>query len=73
MRRTILLLASIALGVLLACGVALAAEITCAPRVGNCVGTNNDDTMTGTADWDDIYARRGDDIVKGLGALDLIR
>jgi Ca2+-binding RTX toxin-like protein len=74
MRRTALLLASVALAVLLACGIALAAEITCLPArvVGNCMGTINDDTMTGTAGGDEIYARRGDDFVKGLGGLDLI-
>jgi Ca2+-binding RTX toxin-like protein len=64
MRRATLLLASMTLALLLACGVALAATIHCPNRAGNlCVGTDNRDTMYGTA------AR---DIMRGLGASDTL-
>ena len=71
MRKTVLFLASMALAVLLVCGVALAADIQCPNRAGNlCVGTTGDDTLTGTANSDTIEGRDGADLIKGRGAKD---
>ena len=46
MRRTMVLTASMALAVLLGCGVALAATVNC--EGGTCVGTRSNDTLFGT-------------------------
>jgi Ca2+-binding RTX toxin-like protein len=74
MRKTVLFLASMALAVLVVCGVALAANIQCPNRAGNlCVGTTGDDTLTGTANSDEIRGRAGADVIDGLGAKDLLR
>jgi hypothetical protein len=71
MRKTVLFMASTALAVLVVCGVALAANIQCPNRAGNlCVGTTGDDTLTGTANSDEILGRDGGDLIKGLGAKD---
>ena len=60
-----------ALAVLVVCGVALAADIQCPNRAGNlCVGTARDDTLTGTANSDEILGRDGGDLIKGRGAKD---
>jgi Ca2+-binding RTX toxin-like protein len=65
MRRVVLLSAMVALGVLLACGVALAATINCPNRAGNlCVGTDNRNFMYGTS---------AKDVMRGLGAADTLR
>jgi Ca2+-binding RTX toxin-like protein len=54
-----------------ACGVALAADITCPNRpTGECVGTNNADTMTGTTQADDMRGRGGEDTMYGRGGAD---
>jgi len=74
MRKTVLFMASMALAVLLVCGVALAADIQCPNRAGNlCVGTTGDDTLLGTANSDEIRGLDGADLIKGLGAKDLLR
>jgi RTX calcium-binding nonapeptide repeat (4 copies) len=71
MRKTVHFLASMALAVLVVCGVALAADIQCPNRAGNlCVGTTGDDTLTGTANSDEILGRDGGDLIKGRGAKD---
>ena len=71
MRRTVLFMASMALRVLLVCGVAWAATIQCPNRVGNlCEGTTGDDSLLGTANSDEIRSRDGGDLIEGLGARD---
>ena len=63
MRRTVLLMVSIALGVLFVSGVALALTKTCS--ASPCDGTNKDDTLTERrAVNDEIYGLRGDDTIR---------
>jgi Ca2+-binding RTX toxin-like protein len=69
-RRTILLLASISLAVLLACGVALAATVDCVAGEVSCVGTKNDDTLNGSDERDEMYGSGGDDLLLGNGGDD---
>jgi Ca2+-binding RTX toxin-like protein len=66
LRITVLLVASVLLAVLLACGVALGENITCEPsaRENPCLGTQEDDTLRGIAN--------ADDFIKGLGGIDTI-
>jgi Ca2+-binding RTX toxin-like protein len=73
MRKRVLLLASTALFVLLASGVALAATISCPNRDANlCVGTPKDDTMTGTKSADDIRGRGGNDSIHSKAGNDKV-
>jgi len=65
MRRTILLLSTMMLALLLASGVALAANITC--QGGPCVGTEQNDRITGSLEDDVIQALGGRDHVTGRG------
>ena len=69
MKRGILLMATITLTVLLATGVALAAEIQCTGGA-DCFGTNQADTLTGTAAVDKIYGLGGPDLIFGLAGGD---
>jgi hypothetical protein len=48
MRKTFLLLASMSLAVLLACGVAFAAVVDCVEGEDLCVGTKDTDTLNGS-------------------------
>ncbi len=64
MRKTILLLASFALAVLLASGAALAANIK---------GDENDNVLTGTKSRDTINPFAGNDTVYALGGNDDVR
>jgi hypothetical protein len=69
MRRTVLLMASMALTLLLASGVALAiSEVRC--DGGECKGTPDDDKMVGTDRRDILYAFRGSDLLFGNGGRD---
>ena len=72
MSRNVLLCASIALTVMLACGVALAATITCQGST-SCFGSDRVDTMTGTSADNNIFGEGGADTVRGLGGADFIR
>ena len=72
MSKTFLLLVSITLTLVLACGVALAATITC-PGTANCFGTDRADTMTGTSTNNNMFGEGGADTVKGGGGADFIR
>ena len=65
MRRTILLLSTMMLALLLASGVALAANITC--QGGPCVGTEQNDRITGSQLEDEIQALGGRDLVSARG------
>ena len=72
MRRTMFLLATMAFGLILASGVALAANVISCPG-GLCEGTTGDDEMTGTSATDYMYAKEGNDTLRGLGAFDDLR
>jgi Ca2+-binding RTX toxin-like protein len=74
MRRTILLLVIMSLTLLLASGLALAAEqIDCSDSPAPlCVGTPNSDEIEGTDTPDDIRARAGNDVVKAGADDDLV-
>ncbi len=73
MQRSVLLLATTALSVLLACGAALAANISCPNRAGDlCVGTAQGDLMTGGTLRDDIRGVGGADTLRGLGSVDTL-
>ena len=71
MRRTLLLMATTALALLVASGVALAASINC-PNAsgGSCTGTNADDALYGTPQVDRMDGRGGEDLMYGYGAND---
>jgi Ca2+-binding RTX toxin-like protein len=71
MRGVVAWLVLAGLAILLTSGVALANKPIDCPG-GLCDGTAKDDTMHGTADPDDINARRGDDGVYGLGSEDFL-
>jgi Ca2+-binding RTX toxin-like protein len=70
-----LLLFTVVAAMLLASGVALAANITCVAGARKCVGTAKNDVITG-ADallaGDVIYARAGDDVVKARDGSDFL-
>ena len=70
MRRAILLLAVMGLGLLLVSGVALAKTFTC--RDNPCVGTNGADLITGTFRPETIQARSGDDEVRAREGRDVV-
>jgi Ca2+-binding RTX toxin-like protein len=65
MRRTIMLLASIALTTVMASGMALAATVNCVAGAPECIGTPNPDTINGSADADNMYGRAGADEMRG--------
>jgi Ca2+-binding RTX toxin-like protein len=56
MRKTVILMATMLMALLLGSGIAFAAEI---------IGTNSDDIIEGTLNNDTIYGRGGDDSLKG--------
>jgi hypothetical protein len=69
MRRIVLLMASMALTLLLASGVALAFNtIRC--DGGKCSGTPRDDKMLGTSGRDVMYGFKGNDRLLGEGGRD---
>jgi hypothetical protein len=63
MRKTVLLLASIALTMMLASGVALAV---------NKVGTSGPDTLRGTNEGDNLVGQGGNDDISGAGGRDVV-
>src|SRR5215210_5003998 len=71
MRKTLLLLTTMALALLVAGGVALAATITCQVGVV-CNGTSEADTITGIASNDTINGLEGNDFIKARGGSDKI-
>src|ERR671910_2096344 len=71
MRKTLLLLTTMALALLLAGGVALAATVTCQVGVA-CNGTSSDDTITGTTSNDTINGLAGNDTIKARDGIDKI-
>jgi hypothetical protein len=71
MRRTVLLLATTALALIAAGGIALAATlITC--TTNPCDGTTEDDVITGTVDAETINGRAGNDEISARDANDTI-
>jgi Ca2+-binding RTX toxin-like protein len=61
-RRALLLMTMMAVALVVAGGMALAANITCPNSIGNlCVGTKEADTMTGTDQADEMRGRGGGD------------
>ena len=64
MRRTVLVLASITLAVLLASGVALAANIKCDGNDNVLTGTESRDTINPFGGNDTVYAKGGNDDVR---------
>jgi len=69
MRRTIALLTTMAMTLLVATSVALAATVNC-PFSGNCTGTNAGDTIYGSEGKNIIYGHDGDDRIYGRGGDD---
>jgi len=69
-RRSVLLLAVVAVVLVLASGVALARTINC--DGGRCLGTNNNDTMYGSSHRDTMYGLRGADLMRGNGRADSV-
>jgi Ca2+-binding RTX toxin-like protein len=65
MRRTILLLASMALTLLVASGVALAVVKVRGPGHDTLVGTNASDTLSGRGGDDRVYGLDGNDVISG--------
>jgi hypothetical protein len=63
-RKTVLLLGSMALALLLASGIALAATIDCTAGRG-CLGTDDRDTLNGSVEHDDMDARQASDKLFG--------
>jgi len=73
MRRTILLLGTVALVLVVAGGVALAASFISCPGGGqDCFGTNNNDRIKGTDSDEKIYGEGGNDTVDGTGGFDVL-
>jgi Ca2+-binding RTX toxin-like protein len=73
MRKSLLLVASTILTVLLSSGVALALNtINCEGSGIRCVGTNRPDLMKGTAGLDAMYGREKGDTLKGFGKEDAL-
>jgi Ca2+-binding RTX toxin-like protein len=72
MRRTVLLIAAVGMGLLVALGgVAVAKTFTCKANK-TCVGTNNADEITGTNKADTIKAKGGNDTIDARGGKDKV-
>ena len=71
MRRSLLLLTTMALRVLMVSSVALALNrISCTPDAFLCEGTTEDDSMSGTAGYDNMNGYVGNDKLNGYGDSD---
>jgi len=70
MRRTVLLLATTALALIAAGGIALAATFTC--TTNPCDGTTDDDVITGTVNAETINGRAGNDEISARDANDTL-
>jgi Ca2+-binding RTX toxin-like protein len=73
MRRTVLALASTALVVLLASGVAWAVTKNCKAGADYCIGTDEPDTLNGSKVRDKMYGLGEVDLLLGSGGNDLLR
>jgi Ca2+-binding RTX toxin-like protein len=73
MRRAVLLCLTVTGATLiLASGIALAAVVQCVAGAATCVGTQQDDQITGTDDRDEVYAEGGNDRVDGYADDDVL-
>ncbi len=73
MRRLMVVLVVMGMALILASGIALAANIQCPNRDGGrCVGTLNDDVMVGSTKADDMSGRPGADTMTGRGGPDVM-
>src|ERR687890_2849526 len=72
MKRTMLLIASMMLALLVAAGVALAQDGVIKICKTNCHGTERDDQLSGTAKRNSIEGRNGADKIEGNGAKDTL-
>jgi Ca2+-binding RTX toxin-like protein len=72
MKRTMLLIASVMLSLLVAAGVALAQDGVSKVCNTNCRGTDRDDQLSGTSKRNDIKGRGGADQIEGNGAKDTL-
>jgi Ca2+-binding RTX toxin-like protein len=72
MKRTMLLIASIMLALLVAAGVALAQDGVSKICNSNCSGTDGDDQLSGTSKRNAIEGRNGADQIEGNGAKDTL-
>jgi Ca2+-binding RTX toxin-like protein len=74
MRRAILLLTAMVMALVLASSVAMAQVVPCPTGAnGLCVGTNNDDTLNGTASDDDMSGLEGRDTLNAAAGFDTLR
>jgi Ca2+-binding RTX toxin-like protein len=72
MKRTMLLIASMMLALLVAAGVALAQDGVSKVCNTNCRGTDRDDQLSGTSKRNIIKGRNGADQIEGNGAKDTL-
>jgi Ca2+-binding RTX toxin-like protein len=73
MRRTLLLMATTALALLVTSGVALAASINCPTAPGGyCYGTGSGDALYGTSNVDRIYGYGGTDLIYAYASGDFM-
>jgi hypothetical protein len=72
MKRTMLLIASMMLALLVAAGVALAQDGVTKVCNTNCHGTSRDDQLIGTPNPNTIKGRNGADQIEGNGAKDTL-
>ena len=72
MKRTMLLIASMMLALLVAAGVALAQDGVQKVCKTNCQGTDRDDQLSGTPNPNTITGRKGADQIEGLGGKDFL-
>ena len=72
MKRTMLLIASMMLALLVAAGVALAQDGVSKTCNTNCSGTDRDDQLSGTSKRNMIKGRNGADQIEGNGAKDTL-
>jgi hypothetical protein len=73
MRRTLLFMATTALTMLVACGVALAASVNCPNASGGyCYGTPQGDALYGTPNVDRMYGYATGDLMNGYGGSDFM-
>jgi len=73
MRRTMLLIASMTLALLVVAGVALAQNGVRKVCDTNCQGTNGDDHLIGTANPNSISGLKGADLIQGNAGKDTLR
>ena len=72
MKRTMLLIASMMLALLVAAGVALAQDGVQKVCNTDCQGTDRDDQLSGTPDPNTITGRKGADQIEGIGGKDIL-